>query len=218
MARPNQPAGYVVDGELVEDAELIKRLRVGDEPSFLALVERLHAPLMRLARSLVPSDAVAEEVVQETWVAVIQGLDRFEGRSALKTWIFRILSNRAKTRGVRERRTIPESALGDDGDDFDAVDANRFDDKGMWGIAPRRWEDDTPERLSMNRQAIACLNEALATLPASQRAVVTLRDVEGLESEDVCNILEISETNQRVLLHRGRSKLRAALEEYFERE
>jgi RNA polymerase sigma-70 factor (ECF subfamily) len=192
-------------------------VRSGDEDAFMALVESMHGSLIRVALSFVRSRAVAEEVTQETWLAVINGLDRFEGRSSLKTWIFQILKNRARTRAKRERRTIPTSSFGGDDAEHEAsVDAARFDERGMWGVAPRPWESDTPERLSMNQQAIEFLRKALDDLPPAQRAVVTMRDVEGLSSGEVCDILEISSSNQRVLLHRGRSTLRAALETYVE--
>lgn len=198
---------------------LVERLRARDERAFTELIERYHGPLLRLAQVFVGSRGVAEEVVQETWVGVLDGLAKYEGRSSLKTWIFRILTNRAKTRGVREKRTMPFSALGDgDGDQEPAVEAARFRQNGMWGVAPRRWEDDTPERLASNQQALAHLEVAIGALPANQRAVVTLRDIDGLDADETCNILGISETNQRVLLHRARSTLRAALEEHLERK
>ncbi|MEO8601068.1 MAG: sigma-70 family RNA polymerase sigma factor [bacterium] len=201
------------------DLALVAQLRARSPEAFSDLIDRYHGPLLRLALVFVPSRAVAEEVVQETWVGVLDGLDRFEGRSTLKTWIFRILTNRAKTRGVRESRTIPFSAFADqDGNHEPAVEAARFQANGMWGVPPRRWEDDTPEKLLMTQQAMQHLEVAIAALPPNQRAVVTLRDIDGLESDEVCNVLEISETNQRVLLHRARSKLRAALEEYVERK
>ncbi len=201
------------------DLALVAQLRARSPKAFSDLIDRYHGPLVRLALVFVPSRAVAEEVVQETWVGVLDGLDRFEGRSTLKTWIFRILTNRAKTRGIRENRTIPFSAFADqDGDHEPAVEAARFQASGMWGVPPRRWEEDTPEKLLMTQQAMQHLEVAVAELPPNQRAVVTLRDIDGLESDEVCNVLEISETNQRVLLHRARSKLRAALEEYVERK
>lgn len=192
-------------------------MRDGDEEAFISLVESLNGSMIRVALSFVRSRGVAEEVVQETWLAVIDGLHRFEGRSTLKTWIFQILKNRARTRAKRERRTIPASSFGDEDAEHQAgVDAARFDERGMWGVAPRPWQSDTPERLSMNQEAIRFLREALDELAPTQRAVVTMRDVEGLSSAEVCDILEISSANQRVLLHRGRSTLRAALEEYVE--
>jgi RNA polymerase sigma-70 factor, ECF subfamily len=201
----------------VEERLLVERLLAGDEAAFTALVEQYHGALVRLARVFVPSQAVAEEVVQETWAGVIHGLPKFEGRSSLKTWIFRILTNRAKTRGVREGRSVPFSALGNpDSESEPAVSPDRFQGNGMWATPPRPWDRNTPEKLIMHKQAIERLACALEDLPPNQRAVVTLRDVEGLESPEVCNILEISETNQRVLLHRGRSKLRRVLEEYLD--
>lgn len=204
-------------GDHTPEEEFLRRVRDGDEEAFISLVESLNGSMIRVALSFVRSRGVAEEVVQETWLAVIDGLDRFEGRSTLKTWIFQILKNRARTRAKRERRTLPASGFGDDATEHEAsVDAARFDERGMWGVAPRPWQSDTPERLSMNQEAIGFLREALDELPPDQRAVVTMRDVEGLSSAEVCDILEISSANQRVLLHRGRSALRAALEEYVE--
>jgi RNA polymerase sigma-70 factor (ECF subfamily) len=201
------------------DLALVERLRARDEQAFSDLLDRYHAKLLRLALVFVSSRAVAEEVVQETWVGVLDGLAGFEGRSTLETWIFRILTNRAKTRGVREQRTVPFSALSNPEEDHEtAVDAARFQPNGMWGIPPRRWEDDTPENLFVIQEALQLLERAIAELSPNQRAVVTLRDIDGLDSDAVCNVLGISETNQRVLLHRARSKLRAALEEYVERK
>lgn len=201
------------------EIELLGRLRAGDESAFSQLLGRYHAPLVRLALAYVSSRAVAEEVVQETWVGVLDGLAAFEGRSSLKTWIFRILTNRAKTRGVRESRTVPFSNLPDgDADHEPAVPPERFRSNGMWGVPPRRWEDDAPEQVLMNQQAIARLQEAIAALPPNHRVVVTLRDIEDLSAQEVCNVLGISETNQRVLLHRARSRLRGVLEECLERK
>lgn len=199
---------------------LLERLRARDERAFSELVDGLQGPLLRLALGFVSSRAVAEEVVQETWVSVLDGLAKFEGRSTLKTWIFRILMNRAKTRGARENRTVPFSSLSDPetGEPEPAVAAERFQANGAWGIPPRRWEDDAPDKLLMNQQALRRLEGAIAALPPNQRAVVTLRDIDGLDSGEVCNVLGISESNQRVLLHRGRSRLRAALEECVERK
>ncbi|OGQ12244.1 MAG: hypothetical protein A2138_17120 [Deltaproteobacteria bacterium RBG_16_71_12] len=211
-------AGLPSHGASDADRALVAKLRARDATAFSELLERYHGPLLRLAMAFVPSRAVAEEVVQETWLGVLDGLDRFEGRSSLKTWIFRILTNRAKARGVREKRTVPFSALADDGGDHEpAVDAARFQQDGMWGVPPRRWEDDTPEKLLMTAQAIERLEGAIAALPPNQRAVVTLRDVDGLDADEVCNVLEITETNQRVLLHRARSRLRAVLEDLVDR-
>jgi len=202
-----------------DDLLLVQRLLDHNEAAFESLVERYHSPLIRLAIVFVGDQAVAEEVVQETWIGVLNGLPSFEGRSSLKTWIFSILSNKAKTRGVRERRSIPFSALADpDAADDAAVDPARFASNGSWTTAPARWDDLTPERLLLSHESRAYLQAAIDELPPNQRAVVTLRDIEGLDSAEVCNVLSISETNQRVLLHRGRSRLRAALERYLARK
>lgn len=199
-----------------EDLSLVQRLVAGDEAAFTSLVDHYHARLVRLAMTFVSDRSAAEEVVQDTWIGVINGLPKFAGRSALKTWIYRILTNRAKTRGVRDARSVPFSSLGNpDSEDEPAVDPARFQPNGMWADPPRRWDDDTPEKLLSRQEALRRLQEEIAQLPANQRAVVTLRDIEGLDSEEVCNVLEISETNQRVLLHRARSKLRRAMEEYL---
>ncbi len=199
-----------------DDLALVKRLLAGDEVAFTHVVERYHGPLLRFARLFVSNRAVAEEVVQDTWLAVLDGLPSFEGRSALKSWIFGILANRAKTRAVREKRTITFSELSASGvEDEPAVDPDRFTSAGAWSAPPGRWDGDTPEKLLLRQEPLAVVEKAMAELPASQRAVVTLRDVEGLDAAEVCNILDVSETNQRVLLHRARSKVRAALERYM---
>jgi RNA polymerase sigma-70 factor, ECF subfamily len=214
---PRRSSTSTDSGTLQGEGDLLRRLRAGEREAFLHLVESLHGPLIRLAMTFVPSRAVAEEVVQETWVGVLNGLARFEGRSSVKTWIFRILTNRAKTRGEREQRIWPLSAVETtDGDTSPVVDSGRFNDNGLWRLAPRRWEDDTPERLVANARAMERLKTALDELPLAQRAVVTLRDIEGLDATDVCNILEITETNQRVLLHRARSRLRSTLEDFVD--
>lgn len=203
----------------LDDAQLLHALRAGDEAAFEELVLMYHSALLRVAQIWVSSRAVAEEVVQDTWLGVLKGLERFEGRSSLKTWIFRILSNTAKTRAQREGRTLPFSALQDPGRVPEpAVSADRFLDSeharwpGHWGAPPAPWG---PEERLLGAETRAVIAEAIEGLPAAQRAVVSLRDVEGWSSDDVCNALEISETNQRVLLHRGRSKVRRALEEYL---
>jgi RNA polymerase sigma-70 factor (ECF subfamily) len=200
------------------DAALVAALRAGDEGAFRGLVLRHHAALVRLARASVSSHAVAEEVAQETWLAVIQGIDGFEGRSSLKSWIFAILVNRARSRGVREKRTVPMSSLGGKGDDGPAVDADRFVPAGQrwgghWCSPPVPWEGPA-ERL-IAKETLGVVADAIKQLPARQRAVVSLRDVEGWSSEEVCALLELSEGNQRVLLHRGRARVRAALEDHL---
>jgi len=211
-----------------EELDLLAALRRGEESAFASLVDRHHNSLLRLAQMYVQSRAVAEEVVQETWLGVLQGLGRFEGRSSLKTWIFRILMNRARTRGEREGRSIPFSALaGPDSDPAEAaVEAERFLERGHpdwrpdwdhhWASPPKSWGGNPEERL-LAKETRTHLQRAIEALPATQREVITLRDVEGWTSEEVCNVLGISETNQRVLLHRARSKVRGALEKFFEK-
>jgi RNA polymerase sigma-70 factor (ECF subfamily) len=194
-------------------------LRAGDEAAFMALVRRHHAAMVRVAQIYVSRRDVAEEVVQEAWVGALRGLDRFEGRSSLKTWLFRIVTNLAKTRAAREGRTIPFSALRTPGSVPEpAVEPERFrppDDArwpGHWAAKPAEW----PEQRLLETESLARIKEAIEELPDNQRAVITLRDVEGWSSEEVCNALELSETNQRVLLHRARSKVRRALERYLD--
>jgi RNA polymerase sigma-70 factor (ECF subfamily) len=202
----------------LEEMQLVEALRGGDERAFEELIRMYQAALVRVAQIYVSSRAVAEEVVQETWLAVLNGIDRFEGRSSLKTWIFRILANRAKTRAEREGRTIPFSALRNpEGVPESAVDADRFLDPeharwpGHWATPPTQW----PEERLLGQETQRVIDEAIERLPAAQRAVITLRDVQGWSGEEVCNALELTETNQRVLLHRARSKVRRALEEYL---
>jgi RNA polymerase sigma-70 factor (ECF subfamily) len=208
--------------ERTEEAPLLEALRAGDEGAFARLVDELSGPMRRLARSFVPTAAVAEDVVQETWLAVLEGLDRFEGRSSLKTWIFRILTNRAITRGQRERRSIPFSSLVDAeaGHAEPAVDPSRFRPPGSqwaggWLEPPRSW-DPIPEDRLLSNETLAVISSAIGQLPSGQRSVITLRDVDGFGSQEACNVLGISETNQRVLLHRARSRVRRALERYFD--
>ena len=200
------------------ESRLVAALRAGDEQAFETLVRRHHASLKRVARAYVSTDAVAEEVVQETWLAVIGALDRFEGRATLKTWLFHILTNKAKTRGMRERRTVPFASLAG-ADDEPAVAPERFQREsdawpGHWATPPRPWED--PERRLASLDARERLRDAIGALPATQQAVLTLRDVEGLDAEEVCALLDLSPGNQRVILHRARAKVRDALEEWFE--
>src|SRR5215472_5178258 len=198
------------------DAELLRRLRAGDERAFVALVQRHHDAMLRLACSFVPNVAVAEEVVQDTWVGVLRGIGGFEGRSSFRTWLFRILVNRARTAGARERRTIAVGDPGAVGDTEAAVAASRFDSGGNWVSPPESWIEEVEDRLEAGKLA-DFLRAAIDDLPDRQRQVVTLRDIEGLSSEEVCSMLEISESNQRVLLHRGRSRLRQAIETGFGR-
>ena len=202
-----------------DDHELVARLRAGDRAAFEAVVQMWMPSMLRIARAHVASQAVAEEVVQDTWLAVLRGLDRFEGRSSLKTWVFRILVNQAKTRGVRDHRSVPFSSLaGDDpGSDSPTVDPSRFlgpDDRyaGHWAAPLPRWDELPVERLE-SKETIATIQRAIDALPPRQREVITLRDIEGWEAAEVSGALDLSEGNQRVLLHRARAKVRQAVEE-----
>jgi RNA polymerase sigma-70 factor (ECF subfamily) len=197
-----------------EDVALVEALRRGDEKAFAALVDRYHSSLQRLAMSYVATREQAEDVVQETWLGVLNGISRFEGRSSLKTWIFRILVNRAKTKGVRERRSVPFSSLEGDGDDnHPSVDPSRFQE-GAWSAPPESWEGIPEDRL-LSGETRMVVEEAVALLPPMQRAVITLRDVRGFTAQEARQVLDLTEANQRVLLHRARSKVRGRLEEYL---
>ncbi len=187
---------------------------------FASLLEQYQRPLLRLALSIVGNRAVAEEVVQQTWVGVIEGVGRFQGRSSLKTWIFRILINQAKTHAGREYRSLPFSEFDLQHDGYSSVDPSRFQKSGAlqnhWAFVPSYWEGQTPERLLLSKESRLFVQEAIDNLPPSQRHVILLRDVEGLNSKEACHILNISENYQRVLLHRARAKVRAALEQYLD--
>jgi RNA polymerase sigma-70 factor, ECF subfamily len=206
------------DAVLDRDEALLAALRAGDEAAFVELVQRNHGALVRTAMAYVRDRDVAEEVVQEAWLAVLKGLDRFEGRSSLRTWIFRIVTYQARTRGERERRSVPLSSF-DPGPDEPSVDPDRFlgpgqPRAGAWSDPPASWGADASERL-LSSEVQAVIAAALETLPDSQRTVITLRDLRGFTSEEVCEALDITPGNQRVLLHRARSRVRAALEAYF---
>jgi RNA polymerase sigma-70 factor, ECF subfamily len=190
------------------DGKLLLRLRSGDESAFVSLVERYHEPMLQLAASFVPSRAVAEEVVQDTWLAMLRGLDGFEGRSSLKTWLFRILVNRARTTGAREQRSVPVA------DPEPAVDPSRFDASGGWADPPEHWIEAAEGRVEAGKLADR-VRAWIGELPARQREVVFLRDVEGMSSQEVCAVLALSDVNQRVLLHRGRNRLRQLFEDEF---
>jgi RNA polymerase sigma-70 factor, ECF subfamily len=195
----------------------VSALRGGDEAAFMRLVEAYGSSMLRVAQLYVPSRAVAEEVVQEAWLGVLKGIDRFEGRSSLRTWLFTILTNRAKTRGERESRSVPFSALGDPDDgDGQSVDPDRFFSSGRWEGHWSTPPQPLPDEQLLAAETREAVERAIADLPPNQRAVITLRDVAGLDSDEACSVLDLSETNQRVLLHRARSKVRAALEEYFQ--
>jgi RNA polymerase sigma-70 factor (ECF subfamily) len=204
------------------EAELVDSLRAGNEAVFGALVDRYHSALVRVALGYVRERSIAEEVAQETWLAVLQGIGRFEQRSSFQTWLFKILTNRAKSRGQREARSVPLSALGTDlGPDEPAVDPDRFRPPdapqwpGGWADPPRSWAGNPEERLLASETRRLIL-EVISELPPAQRIVITLRDIEGWTAEETCNALDLSDTNQRVLLHRARSKVRQALERYLD--
>jgi RNA polymerase sigma-70 factor (ECF subfamily) len=204
-----------------DETKLVDALQAGDEGAFTELVDRYHASLVRLAGTFVRDRAVAEEVAQETWIAALNGIGRFERRSSLKTWLFRITANQAKTRAVREGRSSPFSSLGDAGPDAPTVDPDRFrafDDPqypGGWASAPRPWGPEQELEIAEQRKLLL---ETIDALPAAQRAVITLRDIQGLSAEEACNVLDLTDTNQRVLLHRARARVRQELERYFDED
>jgi RNA polymerase sigma-70 factor, ECF subfamily len=201
--------------EIDAAGEVVDRLLAGDEEAFAQLVAAHHGALLRLALTFVSDRGTAEEVVQETWLAVVKGLKSFERRSSLKTWIFRILVNRARTRGARDGRTVNFSELEDVEDDTSLLD--RFSGQGRWVQPPALWQEQDPEDLLLRRETVDSLEDAVARLPPAQRAVITLRDIQGVEAQEVCNVLSITETNQRVLLHRARAKVRAVMEAHLRR-
>jgi RNA polymerase sigma-70 factor (ECF subfamily) len=217
QAAVSHGTGPARDAAREDERELVAALRRGDESAFSQLVELHHASMVRVARLHVESAAVAEEVAQEAWVGVLQGLDRFTGASSLKAWIFAIVSNCAKTRGVRDKRTVPLSSLSSQDEGGASVEPERFlnDDHprwpGHWSHPPDAWSEDALE----SRETLEVIAALIETLPANQRAVITMRDVEGLGSEETCRVLAISEGNQRVLLHRARSKVRQAVEAHL---
>jgi RNA polymerase sigma-70 factor (ECF subfamily) len=198
----------------MDEHELVAALRAGDESAFRELIAMYNAMLVRVARAYVPTQTAAEEVAADTWLAVLEGIDRFQERSSLKTWIFRILTNKAKTRGMRERRSLPFSALESE---ESSVDPDRFHGPehrwpGHWAAPPQGF----PEERLLAAETREVIEQAIERLPPAQRAVISLRDIEGWDADEVCNALTLSETNQRVLLHRARSAVRAALESYLE--
>lgn len=214
--KPQTTSG--VDAAGPDDA-LIASLRAGDDAAFATLIDRYHASLVRVAMLYVDDRAVAEEVAQETWIGMLRGLDGFAGRSSLKTWLFRILTNQAKRHGTRERRSIPFAALRTDPDE-PAVSPDHFfppghEDAGHFIAAQRDW-CRTPEEVLLSAETREIVEAAIADLPPAQREIITLRDIDGWSAPEVCNALTISDTNQRVLLHRARSKVRRAIERHLE--
>jgi RNA polymerase sigma-70 factor, ECF subfamily len=200
--------GVAEDGmaerRLVEQ-RLVERLQAGDEDAFVTLVRAYQVQMISVALAFVGSRAVAEEVVQETWLGVVRGIDRFAGRSSLKTWLFRIVVNRARTAGAREHRSVPVGRA------EPPEDPARFSDDGAWAAPLPHWSDEVDDRV-VAATMTASIHQAIATLPSAQRQVVTLRDVQGLSSTEVCDLLDLSEANQRVLLHRGRVAVRRTIE------
>jgi RNA polymerase sigma-70 factor (ECF subfamily) len=201
------------------EAALLERLRAGDEAAFEQLVARHYATMLAVAQNYVKGRAVAEEIVQDAWLGVIKGLDRFEGRSSLKTWILSILVNQAKTRGAREARSVPFAALAPEGEE-PAVAPERFRSPGEsypghWAALPGDWARSAAAAVQ-DRETLRIVMGAIAELPEAQQAVIRMRDVEGYSSAEVCDALDVSEGNQRVLLHRARSRVRAALERHFD--
>ena len=223
-AASTSPPADPVDAQVSADRDLVQRLRGGDDHAFAEIVSRWSATMRRIARTHVSTDASAEEIVQDTWLAVIHGLAGFEGRSSLRTWVFHILTNRAKTCGVREARSVPWSSVGSPRSDSPTVDPSRFRGPGdeyphNWTVvgAPRPWEP-SPEGAALTGEILDHLAGALTALPERQRTVVTLRDVNGLSAEEVCEHLAITAANQRVLLHRARARLRETLDDYYRTE
>ena len=204
-----------------DEDRLLARLKRGDEGAFDELVNQHHSALIRMAMGYVADQEVAEEVVQDTWMAVIESLNRFEGRSSLRTWICGILIHKAKDRGVREKRHTTFSAFESYDDDNDeAVDPSRFQQKGEWAghwaFPPQPWDDQTPEKLLASQQAVQAMQRAIEALPATLKEVLILRDVEGVDAKEVCEMLTITETNLYVRLHRARERVRDAVETYLE--
>ena len=195
-----------------DETVLLSRLRAGDERAFEMLVAKHDGALRRVARTFVRTDSAVDDVVQETWLGVVRGLDAFEERSSLRTWMFRILVNQARTRAVRDARSLPFSAL--EHDDAPAVEPTAFAADGRWSSAPPRLDGD-PESGLLSAELRGHLLEAVDTLSADQRAVITLRDLVGMPAAEVCDLLELSEGNQRVLLHRARSRVRTALTRWW---
>jgi RNA polymerase sigma-70 factor (ECF subfamily) len=195
-------------GGVESDDELVVRLRKGDQDAFAALVDRYHTRLTRFARSFTPRPELAEDIAQETWLGLLRGLDRFEGRASLRTWLFQICANRARTLAAKEGRLIPVDPTAPDAP---TVDPARFGPDGVWSQPPEPWPDAAARE--RDAELVERVRAAITRLPESQQQVVTLRDVEGLDAAEVCRILELTEGNQRVLLHRGRARVRAILEQ-----
>jgi RNA polymerase sigma-70 factor (ECF subfamily) len=197
------------------DRRLVVQLRAGEEAAFNELVDRYHGALIRTALNYVADLSVAEEVVQEAWLGVLEGIGGFEGRSSLKSWLFSIVIHKAKDRGVREKRYVSMTVSDTDDADEQAVDPSRFRASGEWGLPPQQWDEITPERLLSSKEHLALLQRAIEELPANLREVLVLRDIEDMDSKDICAMLKITESNLYVRLHRARERVRAALEPHL---
>ena len=210
------PSRKETDAAATGEGVLLERLRAGDRAAFATLVTRHGGALLRFATTFVKDRSLAEEVVQDAWVAALDDIDGFEGRASLRTWLFHIVANGARTRMARESRSVPFSAFAGpaEGDD-PAVNPDRFDERGMWKDPPGPWSEENPERLAHGTETRAAIEQAIAALPEAQRAVITLRDIEGLETDEICNLLGVTVSNQRVLLHRARARVRRALEKHL---
>lgn len=214
MSPPAPTSSSAIGG--LDERALVDRLRAGDRAAFAELIARHAGALLRLAMTFMKDRHLAEEVVQDTWVAALEHLTTFEGRAPLRTWLFHIVANKARTRLGREGRSTPFSALaGQDEGEEPAVSPDRFSQGGTWKEPPEPWSEENLERLAQGVETRAAIERAIASLPEAQRAVITLRDVEGLETEEICNLLGVTVSNQRVLLHRARSKVRQALEKHM---
>lgn len=215
------PGAATLPGQASGESRLLTRLCRGEEGAFDELVNAHHGALVRMAMAHVADREVAEEVVQDTWMAVIESLTRFEGRSSLRTWIFGILIHKAKDRGVREKRHSTFSAFeSPDDESEEAIDPSRFRQSGEWAghwaFPPQPWDEQTPEKLLASHQAVNAMNRAIDALPKTLKDVLILRDVEGIEAREVCELLKITETNLYVRLHRARERVRLAVEAYME--
>jgi RNA polymerase sigma-70 factor (ECF subfamily) len=216
LAYPPESTPNAAPPSRADEDALLSRLRAGDREAFAALVQRHGGALLRFAQIFAKSKALAEDLVQETWLAALEGLRGFEGRASVRTWLFRILANRARTRITRDRRIVAFSTLAQsDDDESSALDPDHFGRAGRWDDPPVAWSAEDPERLVQDVETRAAIEAAIAELPEGQRAVITLRDVEGMDADEICNLLAITVTNQRVLLHRARVRVRKALERHL---
>jgi RNA polymerase sigma-70 factor (ECF subfamily) len=217
QAKQNRPRKTEATGAspTQTDSRLVVRLRAGEEAAFNELVDRYHGMLIRVAMNYVADLSVAEEVVQDAWLGVMEGIGGFEGRSSLKSWLFSIVIHKAKDRGVREKRYVSMNMTNVDEMDEPAVDPSRFRASGEWGLPPQQWDEITPERLLSSREHLALLQRAIEELPDNLREVLVLRDIEEMDSKDICALLKITESNLYVRLHRARERVRAAMEPHL---